>query len=112
MTSILWLVAGYLLVVATWALYLAVMNLKAHLHELGPVAKAHGYMLVAVAVAFDVLVNVTIGTLIFLDRPREWLLTARLKRYVGAERATWRTALAKWICHHLLNQFDPSGKHC
>ena len=109
--TLLWLFGTYALLVATWALYLAVMNLQAHLPGMGPVAKAHGYVLLVVAVVFDALVNVVICSLLFMDLPREWLLTARLKRYIALAPATWRTRMARWIGHHLLDQFDPRGRH-
>jgi hypothetical protein len=108
------IVCAYALIFATWALYLAAMNLKAHLATMGPVAKVHGYALVAVAITFDAFVNLAICTLLFADRPREWLLTARLKRYRRGEQyaGTWRARLAEWICSRLLDQFDPRGEHC
>lgn len=111
---------AYALLVATWVMYLAVMNLKRHRAGMHWVAKAHAYPLVAVGLVFDAAVNVAIGTLLFADLPKEWLLTARLKRYHNARAAnyeprhagTWRARLAGWICSHLLDQFDPSGDHC
>ena len=113
MHAILWIAGGYALLVATWTLYLAVMNLKEHLPLMGPVAKMHGYALLVVGLVFDAFVNFVIGTALFADPPREWLLTARLKRYHGvAYIGTRRARIAEWICTHLLDVFDPNGDHC
>lgn len=104
---------GYALAVATWLFYLAVMAISPHKDNLHPVAKAHAYVLLVVALALDVTLNVVVGTALFLDPPRELLMTDRLKRYVSSESAdSWRRVTAGWICKHLLDQFDPDGDHC
>lgn len=113
MKLLLTALSTYAVVFITWILYLAVMNLKRHRARLHPIAKLHAYPLLFVGVAFDFLVNVVVGTLIFLDPPQETLLTGRLKRYHRiAYEGTWRARLADWICTHLLDQFDPDGDHC
>jgi hypothetical protein len=54
---------------------------------------------------------VTIASLVFLELPREWLVTDRLQRHMH-KSIGWRFWLAKYICDHLLDVFDPSGNHC
>jgi hypothetical protein len=104
----------YALVVMTWVFYLAAMNLMPHLKTMHPIARAHAYAVVVIALALDVVINVIVGTVLFLDPPRELLLTNRLKRYQLDARwgGTWRASLAFWLCTHLLDQFDPNGDHC
>lgn len=79
--------------------------------------KAAGYILFAVGYAYDVVYNQIIGTIIFLDWPREATLTARLQRYLhedvygGTEMIPgWRYQLAMWTCKHLIEPWDPD--HC
>jgi len=49
----------------------------------------------------------------FLELPREFTVTHRLRRYMTFPmRRTWRGAAAVWVCHNLLDIFDPDGKHC
>jgi hypothetical protein len=73
----------------------------------------HGYALFLVAAVFDVVVNWTVASALFMEWPQELMLTKRLKRYHGpAYAGSWRAKLAAWICAHLLDQFDPRGKHC
>ena len=105
-------VALYALTVASWVLYLAVMNLARYRDRMHPVAKAHAYALLGFALAVDLVLTVVVGTLLFLDWPRELTLTARLKRYHAEAAGTWRDSVARWICQHLLDQFDPDGDHC
>ena len=104
---------AYLLALATWIFYLAVMALLPHRHTMRPVAKAHAYLLLAVGLVLDVALNVLVGSLIFLEpaHPKRLLLTARLS-YHNTRDHGWRTRLARWICVHLLDQFDPRGRHC
>lgn len=107
------LLGAYGLAVMLWLFYLAVMALTPHLKNMHPVAKAHAYLLVALALALDFTFNVIIGTVLFLALPRDWLLSGRLTRYVQDEsERPWRRAFARWVCQHLLDQFDPRGGHC
>ena len=60
------------------------------------------------AYLLDVFLNLTVCTVLFLDLPREATITKRLHRY---RRGRGRRArVARWICWHLLNPFDPD--HC
>jgi len=104
---------GYLLAVVTWVLYLAIMSLLPHRKDLHPVAKFHAYALLTVGLIFDVILNITVGSVLFLEWPhyKRLLLTARLSHHVSEGRG-WRFRLAHWICAHLLDQFDPNGGHC
>ena len=109
--DLFFIIAIYFLVYITWIGYIAAMQLRQRLDELHPVAKAHAYVFGIVFVLFDFIVNMTFGTMIFLDIPREFMLTQRLKR-MKQEGADWQASTASWICTHLLNQFDPTGDHC
>ena len=66
---------------------------------------------VVIGYALDVLVNVTVASLIFWEPPWELLVTTRLQRHIDA-RYGWRHRRAQWICDHLLDPFDPTGNHC
>lgn len=62
------------------------------------------YLIIALPfVILDVAYNLVVGTILFLDWPREWLFTDRLKRY---ERAGYR---AEWTDRFTrnLNALDP-----
>ena len=108
-----WITASYALTVVTWIFYLAVMNLAPHRKELHSVAKVHGYALLAVGLLFDFVLNVVVCSVLFMKYPQDWLLTGRLSRYIKDNREKpWRRKLAGWLCHHLLDQFDPKGLHC
>jgi len=59
----------------------------------------------------DVIANIVIAPIVFLDPPQELLVTLRLQRYLK-QPAGWRNSLAQYICTNFLDIFDPSGKHC
>lgn len=106
-------VGAYLLAFATWMLYLAAMAIIPKKSRLSPVAKAHAYVLVSVAIVMDAVLNIIVASVLFLDPPRDLLLTGRLKRYIrDPQEFPWRRALALWVCEHLLDPFDPDGNHC
>lgn len=102
---------SYLFMVVTWVMYLAIMKLYKHKDNLYPIAKAHGYVLLAIGLIMDTILNVVIATILLLQLPREFLLTTRLKRNIYQGRG-WRRTVSLWVCEHLLDQFDPNGKHC
>lgn len=98
---------------ATWVFYLAVMALMRARDAgmLSPVALVLAYPVVAVGLVLDFTLHVVVGTALFLDLPREWLLTQRLSRLIRKDDG-WRGDLAAWLCAHLLDTFDPDGSHC
>jgi hypothetical protein len=65
-------------------------------------------------IPLDVLFNWIVAPFIFLDLPKELLFTGRLQRYREDREYlwTWRSRWADFICEHILNPFDPRGKHC
>lgn len=104
----LWLIA---VLYALWILFLAAMNLRTA-REAGKLPRAALWLAVPVvllAFALDVIVNLTLGTLVFMDRPREWTVSERLSRYLPG--SDWRACAAMWIGENLLDPFDPSGSH-
>jgi len=104
---------SYLLFLVTWIFYLAVMNLAPVRHELKPIAKVNGYILLSIGLVLDFVLNVVVCSVLFLKYPRDILLTGRLTRYINdPKERPWRRQLACWVCTHLLDQFDPKGIHC
>lgn len=99
---------------AFWAVYVLVMGIyRAHLSGrlTGP-NRVLGLPVVLLGYAMDTITNLTLACLVFLDVPREWLVTTRLIRYRDAAPDGWRGKLAAWICDRLLDPFDPTGDHC
>lgn len=95
-----------------WLLFLALMSVAAAKDRkaLSLPVKIMVYPVLYLAVALDVLFNLTWGTILFLDVPQEWMFTARITR-LGRD-FEWRGAVARWICRKFLDPFDPSGSHC
>jgi len=102
-----------LAVYALWLFFLAVMNLKraADAGALSRPAYVLGVPILLIGYSLDVCVNVSIGTVFFLELPNEWTVTARLTRLKNHD-AGWRGIVAAWVCINLLDKFDPSGCHC
>ena len=111
LTSILLWMIGFLW--AFWGMYVLVMGIyRAHLAKrMTPVTLALSLPFVALGYIMDVLANVTIASAVFVEIPREMLVTDRLKRHIN-HGAGWRQSLARYVCDHMLDMFDPSGNHC
>lgn len=96
-----------------WGFFVLVMGLyRAHLDKRLTV---YTYILSApfllVGYALDIFANLVIATIIFMELPKELLVTDRLTRYNGGTYG-WRSNVAKFVCEELLDVFDPSGMHC
>jgi hypothetical protein len=88
-----------------WA-FIAVVHAKA-VKERGMVSKywlVILFPLVLIGLALDVAFNVTFGTLLYRELPRELLFTARCKRHFRGDGS--RKRMADWWAKQL-NQFDP-----
>ena len=95
----------------TWVMYLAIMALKRQRDRLTWVAKTFAYPVLYTGLITDAIYNVIIGTVIFIQWPKEWLFTDRLERNLASSRG-WRWKWARWFCVNLLDPFDPAGRHC
>ena len=96
-----------------WGFYVLVMGFyRAHLDKrLTKLTYVLAAPFIITGIVLDVLAQLTIATLAFLEIPREWLVTSRLSRLINSN-AGWRTKLADFICTRVLDPFDPTGKHC
>jgi hypothetical protein len=66
-----------------------------------------------VGVLVDILSNLVLASVIFAERPREWLVTERLQRYMANPQAyKWRYTIANAVCEKLLDPLDETGDHC
>ncbi len=96
-----------------WALYVFAMGI--YRAQLAGRLKGVNFVLalpiVIVALAVDVITNLVIAPIVFLDVPRELLVTSRLIRYMAGP-AGWRRTVAMYICDNMLDVFDPNGNHC
>jgi len=105
------LVYVFVAVYALWLLFLAVMNLRRAYEDkrLSRPAIALGLPILVAGFLLDVLVNLTLASIVFLDLPREWTTSERLARYLP--QPGWRSVAAAWVATNLLDPFDPSGSH-
>lgn len=96
---------------ALWVFYLAVMNL-ARAKDAGTLSKTAtilGYPVLLTGLTIDLVCNVLL-TIPFFDLPRETTVTYRLKRYAAGPEG-WRKRFTLWFAAHMLDVFDPQGKH-
>ncbi|SNT29145.1 hypothetical protein SAMN06265795_12254 [Noviherbaspirillum humi] len=96
-----------------WLFYLAVMSLQ-RARDAGTIPRPAyllGLPILYLGLVIDFACNVMVASLLFLELPREWLVSARVSRHCRSG-VGWRGTLGCWICHSLLDAFDPSGRHC
>lgn len=77
---------------AFWAMYVIVMGIyRAHLAKrLTAVTLCLSAPFIVLGYLMDVVANLTVASLVFLELPRELLVTSRLQRYVAQERGLLR----------------------
>lgn len=96
-----------------WGLFVLVMGLlRARLDKrLNAASYVLGAPFLVAGWLMDFIANMTLATVLFLELPRELMVSARLKRHNQTDNG-WRTKLSTYICQNLLDIFDPSGDHC
>ena len=96
---------------ALYVFYAAVMNIKRvrDMGRLTTIGYAFGYPTLLIGYALDVLCNVFVMSLVFLEPPKETTVTARMKRH-NRESTGWRLSIVR-LFEPLLDPLDPSGDH-
>ncbi len=106
---VLWLlylgVGSWLILGAAIFAYPTVRRLRDKWDEFGWVVKAPIVVFGILGLTADFIFNVLIGTARFLELPREWLFTARLKRHHYGDNDKQRKRAAKWVWR--VNTIDP-----
>jgi hypothetical protein len=112
-TLLILLLLAPLSIYVTLTMYWAIMNFvrARDAGTLPPIALRIGYPLLLIGYLMDFLVNVLVVSVILLEVPREWLVTARLSRHIKTESG-WRKSVSTWVCKNLLDWADPKGCHC
>lgn len=93
-------------------MYIVVMGLQRaqEAGTLAPWAVTVGTGFMYAGLLWDVICNLFVATAIFLEFPREFTVSARLRRLVKNPDG-WRKRLAKWFSVNLLNPFSNNGPH-
>ena len=97
---------------ALWVLFLATMNLGQAKAEgkLHGFALWAGYTVLAVGLLVDLVVQVLVASLLWLELPHELTVSERVARLCKSGTG-WRKDLALWFRKTLLAPFDRSGGH-
>jgi len=94
-----------------WMYYLAVMSLY-RAKKAGTLTKV-GYVLglpiLVSGVLLNVVINVTFCSALFMELPKEFLVSQRLQRL--SKKDNWRKKIVEFVAKHFLDTFDPSGRH-
>jgi len=98
-------------VVGFYYLYLGAINVWENRHDTSWKVLVVSAPLLVTMITTDVLMQMTLATLVFWDLPREWTVTSRLARYRDTGTG-WRQRWATLICTNALNPFDPTKHHC
>lgn len=113
MFTVLFILGCLWLTLMTWVFYLAIMNLKRNRKKLSTQAYIFAYPALATGLLLDVLFNLVVGSILFLELPQytkgEWLFTGRVSRWNNY--TNWRGKLAFWFCMYFLDPFEDGG-HC
>ena len=93
-----------------WVLFLAGMNLIRANNDgrLTLATKIFGWPVIVLTVIIDAFLNLTIMTVVLLELPREWTISARLRRH--NQDTGWRKNIARFF-EQFLDPYDPTGNH-
>ena len=112
--TLLLIVCAYVLlgIWGLWVMFVCIMRLQM-LRDAGTLTlgqKLLGYPTLAVGLLLDLLINVVVCTVLFVELPREFTVSARLWRHSNQVRG-WRKRLALALRSQLLDSADPRGYH-
>lgn len=95
-----------------YTLYIAAINIYRDWDTLALWVKINSIEIVVTMMVLDVIAQLTLATVLFLDFPREGTVTQRLSRYKSPTTPPGlRKDIATVICRDALNPFDVKG-HC
>jgi len=105
---------AYCIFFGTAIFYVAVMHFK--IIKDNPVkwealhwsTKALGYQMLYIGLAFDILLNVLVMTVILFELPKEVLTTERIKRHFWNINGGWKHRVAMFFATQFLLPFDKS----
>ena len=105
----------YIIVLFVW--FLIAMFFLRRRHQLREKISFGYWIIVGIVLGglpLDILFQWTIAPLIFMEFTKDLFFTNRLNRYREdvKYKGTWKMRWADWICEHLLNPYDPTGRHC
>jgi len=106
------LYSSLLFIYGLWLFYLAIMNLQ-RAYKNNTLTKPVlflGYPIVIVGFVLDVLINLFVFSVLFLELPKELTVSSRLHRHNTNTEDSWRKTFAAYF-EPILNPFDPTGKH-
>lgn len=93
------------------------MRATGRLAAMPVLARGHCYAILYFVLLWDVLFNILIGTLLFLELPelKRLTFTARCQKHLNTEdawkgKARYRYLVAAWVCEGWLNPSEPG--HC
>lgn len=90
-----------------WVMFVVVMTMR-QLRDVGrlsPFMVNVGISISVIGLVWDVLCNILIVSILFLEFPWEATVSARLRRLVGDK--SWRGLLARWFATVTMNPFCP-----
>lgn len=113
MTAFYIFLASFTAIWPLWIIYVAIMRLQMVRDTVGLTLgqKILGYPALALGLILDGIVNIIVGSILLMEPPWEWTLSARLWRLSNDETETWRRAAALWVRKELLDSIDPRGYH-
>jgi hypothetical protein len=95
-----------------WVIYAAMMRLR-QVRDAGKLTlamKVLGYPVLYFGLLIDFMLNAVPGSILFLEFPKEYTLSARLWRH-SQESTGYRQKVAEVIRVSLLDALDPEGIH-
>ena len=105
------IVGLYLLFGITWVFYLAMMHLKHNKDKITLLIKVTTTPIIVLFAIIYILLNVVLGSILFLELPRTVQFTSRCQRHIESNDGSWRYKQAKWWCKNFLDPFEEGG-HC
>jgi len=110
--ALIWLATSVTLFVSTFVCFVAIMKMreiKDEIFSLHWSVRWCCFLILAIGLVLDTLLNWIVLTVAFVELPHEFLSTSRVVRH-KFHSTHWRNYMALWFCAHWLIPFDK--QHC
>jgi len=108
---ITFIIGLYLLFGITFVFYLAMMHLKHNKDKITLLIKVSTTPIILLFAGVYILLNVILGSILFLELPKTVQFTSRCQRHIAKNDGSWRYKQAVWWCKNFLDPFEEGG-HC
>ena len=102
---------GFIGFFVLWLFFINVMTWKKHREHIPKVLQYPLYVIALVGYVVDVVFNLVYGSIIFMEWPKQWTLSKRLRELlIRMPKSSYKWKVAYFMCTKMIEPWD--WNHC